>query len=78
MDGVNGHLVPIDDAAALAERALQILRLPAVDWERMSAQAHATAEPHSWERSSELFERALQRATSKRAAARHGGAVHAA
>ena len=78
VDGVNGHLVPIDDAAALAERALQILRLPAVDWERMSAQAHATAEPHSWERSSELFERALQRATGKRAAARHGGAIHAA
>jgi glycosyltransferase involved in cell wall biosynthesis len=69
-DGDNGYLVPIDDADALADRALRILRLAPPEWARMSGQAHATAAPHRWERSSELFERALRRAVDKRAAAR--------
>ena len=64
---------------ALAERALRVLRLAPADWQRMSEQAHATAAPHSWERSTDLFERALQRAAVKQAATRHGGvAVQAA
>ena len=79
VDGANGYLVPVDDAAALAERALRVLRLAPADWQRMSEQAHATAAPHSWERSTDLFERALQRAAVKQAATRHGGvAVQAA
>ena len=69
-DGDNGYLVPIDDADALADRALRILRLAPPEWARVSGQAHATAAPHRWERSSELFERALRRALDKRAAAR--------
>ena len=73
-DGVNGHLVPIDDADALAQRALQVLRLAPPDWERMSAQAHATAAPLRWDRSSELFEQALLRAVARRSAARQGDA----
>ena len=72
VDGGNGYLVPIDDAAALAERALRVLRLAPTAWQRMSEQAHATAAPHCWERSTDLFERALQRAVAKQTVARHG------
>ena len=74
VDGVNGYLAPIDDVDALAEHALRILRLAPTDWECVSAQAHATAMPLCWERSSELFERALLRAAAKRAASRHDDA----
>lgn len=74
VDGVNGYLAPIDDVEALAERALRILRLAPTDWECFSAQAHATALPLRWERSSELFERALLRAAAKHAASRHDDA----
>ena len=74
VDGVNGFLVPIDDADALAERALHILQLAPTDWEHLSAQAHATSAPLRWERSSELFERALLRAAAKRTVSRQGDA----
>jgi glycosyltransferase involved in cell wall biosynthesis len=79
VDGVNGYLVPVDDAQALSAHALRVLRMAPPEWQRMSEQAHATAAPHSWDRSTEMFERALERAVAKQTARRRGGvAVQAA
>jgi glycosyltransferase involved in cell wall biosynthesis len=64
-EGVNGHLVPVNDDRALAERALQVLRLPDEAWRRMSDAALATALRYSWDDATLLFEQALQRAIDR-------------
>lgn len=66
VDGVNGHCVEVDDDAALAEAALGLLKLDDAAWRRASQDAHATVADSSWARSTELFERALQRAAERR------------
>ena len=60
-EGVNGHLVDIGDAAALADRAARVLALDPADWQCMSDAALATATRYTWDDATELFERALLR-----------------
>ncbi len=58
-DGVNGYLVPIGDAAALADRLVRVLAMPEATWRAMSQAAHATATGYSWDDAAALLERAL-------------------
>jgi glycosyltransferase involved in cell wall biosynthesis len=60
-EGVNGHLVDLRDDAALAERALRVLRLGDADWQAMSNAAWRTASRYSWDDAAALFEQALHR-----------------
>jgi len=50
-NGVNGFLVPTEDADALHDAALKCLTLDAAAWRRMSEQAHGTAHAHTWDKS---------------------------
>ena len=58
-EGVNGFLVRVDDADALAERLLGVLRSEQKQWQRMSEAALATAKRYTWDDATTLFERAL-------------------
>lgn len=58
VDGFNGFCVPVGDASALCNGMMMVLR--STRWEDLSRNAHATAEPLSWERSYEMFVRVLQ------------------
>jgi glycosyltransferase involved in cell wall biosynthesis len=58
-EGVNGFLVEVEDAAALAERLLQLLTFDDARWKRMSDAALATAERYSWDDATALLEQAL-------------------
>ena len=66
-NGVNGVLVDVDDAAALARGAAWALRLDNESWKRLSRAAYEAVEGSSWETATTNFERALQRAYHKRA-----------
>lgn len=66
-DGENGFLVEIDDADAMAEKAISILTAPAEDWVRMSDAAWHTVASYTWSDAAELFEGALLKAAAKRA-----------
>ena len=58
-DGVNGRLVPVDDAEAMAEAILEIVNLDEASWRRMSEASYAIARRFDWDRSAETLERAL-------------------
>jgi glycosyltransferase involved in cell wall biosynthesis len=58
-EGVNGHLVEVGDAAALADRLVHVLKLPEQDWREMSDAALATATRYSWDDAADRFEAAL-------------------
>jgi glycosyltransferase involved in cell wall biosynthesis len=64
-EGVNGHVVPVGDSAAMAERILRILELPDPQWRALSETARATAGGYDWEASTTLFEEALRTAIRK-------------
>lgn len=64
-EGVNGHLVDVGDAAALADRAIRVLRLPEDRWRWMSDAARQTATRFSWDDATALFEQALERAVER-------------
>ena len=57
--GFNGACVDVDDRAALVREAERLLALPDAQWRRLSANAFETVRESSWERSADLFERAL-------------------
>ena len=59
-EGVNGHLVNVNDDVALAERVLRVLNLSQGEWKRMSDAAHHTASHFSWDDATDLFEQAPQ------------------
>ena len=59
-EGVNGYLVDIGNEQALADRALQVLRMPEADWVRMSAAAYRTATRYTLDDATVLFEKALE------------------
>lgn len=61
VDGVNGALADIDDAQGLADAAAGILALPDERWRAMSQAAFDAVGDSSWDRSTLLFEQALQR-----------------
>jgi glycosyltransferase involved in cell wall biosynthesis len=58
-EGVNGFLVEVEDAAALAERLLRVLAFDEARWKRMSDAALATASGYTWDDATTLLERAL-------------------
>ena len=66
-EGVNGHVVPIEDAPGLADRLSRVLKLSDADWRKLSDGAYATATRYSWDDATVLFEQALQRAIERRA-----------
>jgi glycosyltransferase involved in cell wall biosynthesis len=59
-EGVNGHLVEIGDARALADRALNVLNLNPKQWQNMSDAAYRTATSFTWDDAAGLFEKALE------------------
>ena len=61
-DGVNGYLVPIDDADGLADRLLKVLTLPDADWLAMSDAALRTTQGYTWDDATDRFEAALRTA----------------
>jgi len=58
-EGVNGFLVPADDAEALAQRLAAVLAFDEARWKRMSDAALATAKRYTWDDATTLLERAL-------------------
>lgn len=61
-DGVNGFLVPPDDATALAAATTRILEWPEDRWRQASDAAYATACNHSLDEAAQHFETALKAA----------------
>ena len=59
VDGVNGGLADVDDAAGLAQAVLRVLRADAPQWRAMSDEAARCVADSSWERSARQFEAAL-------------------
>lgn len=64
-DGTNGYLVPIEDAALLAERLIHVLQLSQEQWQNMSDEAYRTAKQYTWDDATELFEQALEAAITQ-------------
>jgi glycosyltransferase involved in cell wall biosynthesis len=64
-EGVNGHLVPIGDSAALSERLIAVLSLPETRWLAMSDAAFGTARQYSWDDATARLEEALAKAISR-------------
>ncbi|MEP1202148.1 glycosyltransferase family 4 protein [Tateyamaria sp.] len=60
-NGVTGHVVPIEDAEAMAARLVNVLSLSNSDWQSMSNAAYDCAQKRSWDAASEAFEAALLR-----------------
>jgi glycosyltransferase involved in cell wall biosynthesis len=58
-EAVNGFLVDVDDAEALAAQLLRIFESNEACWKRMSDAALATATRYTWEDATALLERAL-------------------
>ena len=58
-EGVNGHLVPVGDAAALADKLVAVLSLDDKQWLAMSDAALHTAHHYSWDDATARFESAL-------------------
>ena len=59
-EGVNGHLVEVNDADALADRLLHVLNLSEEKWKKMSDAAYLTATSFTWDEATDLFEKALE------------------
>lgn len=64
-DGVNGYLVPVGDAAAMAAAIEQGLALDDEGWRAMSDRAHASARAYNWDRSYGDLVVALRRAIAE-------------
>ena len=64
-DGVNGFLVPVDDAEVLCAAVLRCLKLAPDEWRAMSDRAYRTAHSYNWERSYSMFEAALKEAVAR-------------
>jgi glycosyltransferase involved in cell wall biosynthesis len=61
IDGVTGRLVPVGDARAMADAALEVLSLDRAAWERMSEASQARALEFDWDASAKLLEAGLYR-----------------
>lgn len=57
--GVNGVVVPVGDAQAIAAQALPILTSGEADWQAMSQASRAVAARHSWDDACDRLEAAL-------------------
>lgn len=65
-DSVNGRLVDVGDAEAMAEAILSVLRLEDAAWRRMSRASHLIARRFDWDRSAGILEGALLDAVARR------------
>jgi glycosyltransferase involved in cell wall biosynthesis len=65
--GVNGFLVPVKDAHALANHVFRVLTLPSDQWKSMSDAAYRTATQYTWDQAVVLFEDALECAIRRHA-----------
>jgi glycosyltransferase involved in cell wall biosynthesis len=63
-DQVNGFLVPVGDAEAIADRLSRVLSLPEAAWRTMSDAAYRTATSYSWNDAGDRFEAALLEAAT--------------
>lgn len=61
-EGVNGHIVDVEDAAALGARLTDVLSLSPAAWRAMSDAAYAQAHSYSWDDATRAFEAALREA----------------
>lgn len=61
-EGVDGFLVPIGDAKAMADKANALLAMSDPDWRKMSDAAYARATRYSWNDAVDRFEAALKKA----------------
>ena len=62
-NGVNGHVVDIEDSDAMAARIVDVLKLPPAEWREMSDAALEVAKGHTWEDATDRFEKTLLEAT---------------
>jgi glycosyltransferase involved in cell wall biosynthesis len=60
-DGVSGHLVPVGDANAMAQRIVDTVTLDDGRWRQMSEASYTLARTFNWPRSAEILESALYR-----------------
>lgn len=58
-EGVNGHIVDVDDAEALGARLIDVLSRSPEDWRKMSDAAYARAHSYTWDDAARAFEAAL-------------------
>lgn len=58
-EGVNGHIVDVDDAEALGARLIDVLSLSPEEWRACSDAAHARAHSYTWDDATRAFEAAL-------------------
>ncbi len=58
-EGMNGHIVDVEDAAALGDRLADVLCLPEDRWKAMSDAAYARARSYSWDDAADRFEATL-------------------
>ncbi|SLN53428.1 D-inositol 3-phosphate glycosyltransferase [Falsiruegeria litorea R37] len=61
--GVNGAIVDVGDAAAIADHALRILKAPNADWQAMSQVSRDVAAAHTWAHACDRLETALREAS---------------
>ena len=61
-DGRQGFLADVEDSDGLAQRLIQVLRLPESGWRAMSNAAFATATAYTWDDATTLFEAGLREA----------------
>jgi glycosyltransferase involved in cell wall biosynthesis len=59
-----GILVPASDPVVMAEALARIVTLPALQWQELSSRARQVAKKYDWNRSTDLFELALQDAAA--------------
>ena len=71
VDGVSGYLVDVNDAPAMAEAILKVLRADEATWRAMSEASYRASLEFDWDRSAEKLERVLCRAVA------HGGSTGA-
>ena len=74
-EGINGHLVDVEDSTALANRTASVLSLPEDQWRVMSDAAYSTATRYTWEDATSLLEDALAVAIERDRRGELGGCV---
>lgn len=60
-EGVNGYLVEVGNARAMADGILRVLRMDNDAWKRMSSASYEVARDFDWDRGAEKLETALYR-----------------
>lgn len=59
-EGINGHIVDVEDSQTLGARLADVLALPEDRWQAMSQAAYARAQNYTWDDAADKFLAALQ------------------